>query len=456
MNEELEKLYKAVSAKFDIGTFEEFQSKMDTPEKMQNFYKAVSSKGYDLGDYGEYEKRLLGKPEEVSGQGSQNTSEELPEPLETSQEDNLNTELQIGLAQSEDTITLPDGAVAIPDSSGGFIIPDEENPEDLSMGEYYNPIQPVEVTATIEDDTTVGGRIYNSVMSSLEMFNEGIVSRPEFLNAFSVAILNLPSEALRAIGMEDLAESIRIDPEQSWENLKRNNMTLRYLAELSDYYARNSEAYRQQLPEDYGNIENSIRQGNYLRAGEELVSGILGATPSVLYLLTTGGVGASTSVANLVGQTFIKTLPFSASNYRELQREGVEVPNGLLPVYSAMNGMVEILDANIGASSFLRREIMAGRMKSEGVQDFITGYLSKSFKENGIPFAILRGSASEGIVQLSHNIIDKYSGIDPDRGLMDNVANGMIIGGGMSGSIVSIGKLGNAISNKEKDRKSVV
>src|SRR5699024_5058898 len=163
--------------------------------------------------------------------------------------------------------------------------------------------------------------------------------------------------------------------------------------------------------------------------------------------------GAVTSATRVLGQTFTKTLPFSATNYRELQRQEVEVPNDLLPVYSVMNGMVEILDANIGASSFLRREIAGGRLKAEGVQDLITGYLSKSFKENGIPFALLRGGASEGIVQLSHNIIDKYSGIDPDRGLMDNVANEMIIGGWMSGSIVSIGKLCNAISNKEnRDR----
>src|SRR5699024_10354965 len=93
------------------------------------------------------------------------------------------------------------------------------------------------------------------------------------------------------------------------------------------------------------------------------------------------------------------------------------------------------------------------RLKAEGVQDLITGYLSKSFKENGIPFALLRGGASEGIVQLSHNVIDKYSGIDPDRELLDNVANGILIGAGMSGAIPSISRVGNAIANKtNRDR----
>src|SRR5699024_8540384 len=103
--------------------------------------------------------------------------------------------------------------------------------------------------------------------------------------------------------------------------------------------------------------------------------------------------------------------------------------------------------ANIGASAVLRREISRG-LGREQVEQLVKGYLGKVFKANGIPMSVVQGSASEGLVQLTQNIIDKYSGIDPNRNLMDNVANGMIIGGGMTGTMASGGSLCRAIADR--------
>jgi len=57
---ELQSLYGAVSTKFEVGTFDEFASKMDTKEKRQKFYNAASDK-FDIGDYNTFEQRLLKK-----------------------------------------------------------------------------------------------------------------------------------------------------------------------------------------------------------------------------------------------------------------------------------------------------------------------------------------------------------------------------------------------------------
>ena len=81
---DLEKLYKTVSEKFDIGDFDTFSSKMKTKEDRLRFYNAVSERGFDLGDYDTYENRL-GKQSEVSGQGSENTSQTSTEPSQPSQ-----------------------------------------------------------------------------------------------------------------------------------------------------------------------------------------------------------------------------------------------------------------------------------------------------------------------------------------------------------------------------------
>lgn len=56
--EELEKLYQVVSGRFNIGTFEEFSSKMTDTGSRKRFYDLVSTRGFDLGDYNKYEQRL--------------------------------------------------------------------------------------------------------------------------------------------------------------------------------------------------------------------------------------------------------------------------------------------------------------------------------------------------------------------------------------------------------------
>jgi len=57
MNEkELRKLYDAVSNKYNIGTWEQFRSKMQTVEQRKSFYNAISNK-FNIGDYNSFEMR---------------------------------------------------------------------------------------------------------------------------------------------------------------------------------------------------------------------------------------------------------------------------------------------------------------------------------------------------------------------------------------------------------------
>ncbi|MGN6440200.1 MAG: hypothetical protein ACTHMM_26980 [Agriterribacter sp.] len=57
---ELERLYKAMSEKFDVGDYQTFQSRMQTTDDRKRFYDAVSTKGIDLGEYKTFESRLSG------------------------------------------------------------------------------------------------------------------------------------------------------------------------------------------------------------------------------------------------------------------------------------------------------------------------------------------------------------------------------------------------------------
>ena len=57
MPESREKLYKALSGQFDLGSFDEFNKKMDNSESRKKLYSAVS-KDFDLGSFNEFESKI--------------------------------------------------------------------------------------------------------------------------------------------------------------------------------------------------------------------------------------------------------------------------------------------------------------------------------------------------------------------------------------------------------------
>ena len=63
-NGSLDSLYQAVSNQFDIGTFEDFSAKMQTPDDRKSFFDAVSMQ-FDIGDYEEFESKLV-DPKDVA------------------------------------------------------------------------------------------------------------------------------------------------------------------------------------------------------------------------------------------------------------------------------------------------------------------------------------------------------------------------------------------------------
>jgi hypothetical protein len=63
MNEQqLKNLWNAIKDSFNVGTWDEFKSGMQTKEARKSFYDAVEAEGLGLGDYEEYEKLLSTPP----------------------------------------------------------------------------------------------------------------------------------------------------------------------------------------------------------------------------------------------------------------------------------------------------------------------------------------------------------------------------------------------------------
>ena len=64
------KLYSALSSKYDLGSYEEFNSKMNNPESRKKLF-TIASQNFDLGSYNEFENKV--KKKEVSQPISQET-----------------------------------------------------------------------------------------------------------------------------------------------------------------------------------------------------------------------------------------------------------------------------------------------------------------------------------------------------------------------------------------------
>jgi hypothetical protein len=61
-NQSRKKLYSALSSQFDLGSYEEFNAKMDNPESRKKLYGAVSN-SFDLGSYEEFESKVASTPQ---------------------------------------------------------------------------------------------------------------------------------------------------------------------------------------------------------------------------------------------------------------------------------------------------------------------------------------------------------------------------------------------------------
>lgn len=61
MPDSRQKLYNALSSQFDLGSFDDFNSKMNNPDSRKKLYSAVSSK-FDLGSFDDFESKIGGTP----------------------------------------------------------------------------------------------------------------------------------------------------------------------------------------------------------------------------------------------------------------------------------------------------------------------------------------------------------------------------------------------------------
>lgn len=351
----------------------------------------------------------LGGAQEVSAQGSAGTSQTSGQPSGSSAEPSSEPRR---LAEFPDVVTLVDV------------------PEGEEIG--------------VEKKSAIGD-IYYSLAAGSSAAGQMIAGIPQYLYELAAIPQNILADAVANNAGEEAAAFLRADFEQV-----KDLPPLQAAAKVSNYYKELSEENREQVTQFEQGIVENLGNGNFADAGRQVVNSIAESVPSMMTMLATSGAGQAAQLGT-IGRHALSALPFASGSYQEL--EGNEnLPDAYKPVVAGLHGLSEIVFEQSFGTTALVEEIINNKISREGVKQFVEGYLQKALSSQGIPMALVRGGASEAATELSNNIIDKYTGVDPDRNLMQGVADAAIVGSVMDGGIRTVSTLSDAVVGSNKQR----
>lgn len=536
---DLDKLYSAVSAQFDIGDFDTFKSRMQTTEDRRKFYDAVSENGFDLGDYNQYEARL-GKPTEVLGQGSTDTSQGLVEPtgvtealgLEQGQsqqqpsgglseqslvnnatdigkqfvggmqtfgtavdpnniryeEDFRNDQagfqrLLVDIPSSNDPITGVERTAEFEIPKGTQVI----SPRLTQDGETYSlqyidaegnrvnaletvTVQPSELQLKkrqleqipfdqwTEDDKLqyFASNIEKNVgLTEEQVVNERIKRNAEINRNTGVIgdAVDIVGGAFRAFGSGATrlgADALGI-PEFLYDAISNVAGTPTFKEKYGETFLNDVQDYmRGAISRD--DLYNSVRfnnkgviesfsDGNISDGIAKLVMGTANSLP-IMLSLSSGNAGALTS-----------TLSMGAGQYNQLQENNPDMDLGAQMLNSTLTMYAEMIPEKIGAeATFKPFYDLFKKSGREVAESSLNKFLNTLAGQFGVITPTVIEGSTEASTAIMQNLIAKYSGEDPNRQIMDGVADAALMGGVSGGIISSPAQVSNAISNK-KNRK---
>lgn len=282
--------------------------------------------------------------------------------------------------------------------------------------------------------------IGNNVAVGLNKAYEGLLKIPRFVYSAAAVPQNFLADKL---DMPELGAK--------YENfLEMTNSTpvtspLTMLDQLGDYYGEEAEGYATKTQKYDDNIIGSIGKGNFKQAGSQILDQIAESAPSIAVMAMTSGIG-NTAELGQVSKTLANALPFMSQRNAELQDDN-SVPEWLKPINAAANGLAEVVfDQSFGTQAAIQG--IVNRFQSEGreaavnaAQELTGSFLNGALKSVAAIKPFAKGAIEEASTQLAQNIVDKYT-INPDKDLMEGVADAAIVGSAMTGGITTAGNIG--------------
>lgn len=481
----LEKLYKVVSDP-ELGlyskSFEEFKEQYSTEEQVGKMYSIVSSPELQLysKDFDSFKAQYfpnLGKESEVSGQGSQNTSETFTEPVQPSQnvrevEQLAPDRVLVSEATQEDYSLAEQGlrrvlvdipVVGLGDSGqtrqGEFIVPESALTLEPTLTEVntdgkidfvlkYTDVDGNEQIISeripeVVTDKGVGSDLYNSLLAGVSRFNEMIFSIPEF--AFQVAAVpqNLIADAIENNAGEGTADWLRYTSEDYDYISQGEYNPLGILSRLADQSRQDAEDFNNQITQFENDIIGSLGDGNYADAGRQVANALVQSAPSMLLMAMSGGAGATAGLGN-VGRSTVMAIPFASGAFQETDES---TPENVRVLYSLAKGFNEVIFEESFGTLPILRQLGAKVLSKPAMKEVTEGYMKQILSKNGIPASIMKGALSEMATELSNEIVDVYGLGTKDEIDWRNVLNAGVVGSVADGSLST---LNSAIPDRSK------
>lgn len=349
----------------------------------------------------------LPKQNEVSSQGSKNTSETSTEPSQVSQPTEWSTKKEV---------------------EQGFIDPTQGSGKVTLQPDGSYLIEPVEITGTSRWDN------FGLGMAGL---NQGIFSIPRY-------VFNLFSAPQNYIAEQFDLEFLRSDYDDVIAQL--NSITplgksmLGTLDDLVKYYKLEESAYSKKIRKYDKGIFDNLKSGNFSEAGSQVFDQIAESAGSMILMALTGSSSAGLTA---VQRSTAMALPFMSQKGVELENDST-VPEYQKPLISALYGYSEVIfDQKWGTQAVI--ESLVKTIRDEGVEEAVKqarnltlGYLNRAINAGyNVGKTAVKGSAEEMAVKFSQNLIDKLT-INPNKDLTEGLADAGIVGGVMTGTLKSV------------------
>lgn len=190
-------------------------------------------------------------------------------------------------------------------------------------------------------------------------------------------------------------------------------------------------------------VIESFSDGNISDGIAKLVMGTANSLP-IMLSLSSGNAGALTS-----------TLSMGAGQYNQLQENNPDMDLGAQMLNSTLTMYAEMIPEKIGAeATFKPFYDLFKKSGREVAESSLNKFLNTLAGQFGVITPTVTEGATEASTAIMQNLIAKYSGEDPNRQIMDGVADAALMGGVSGGIISSPAQVANAISNRQNRKQA--
>jgi hypothetical protein len=226
---------------------------------------------------------------------------------------------------------------------------------------------------------------------------------------------------------------------------------LKDMRAIQDKFYEHAEFYKERQREYDKNISESIANGNYNDAFQQLISGSLESLPDMA-LSAASGLGVLKSGLAVLGTTQ------AVNRYSEIKDN--DNMSGLAKTSDAiLTGMAEAVFEGLtgtAQSAKIFKEIIKKEGKEKAsvvIKNGIKEFYETAAKKYPLLITPLGEGMSELGTQISQNIIAKYSGADPNRNIMEGASDAFLLGSFMGGGFGVLNASANQVASSKAKKQ---